>query len=100
MNEQQQEYLEALRNAARQDQWNLCRESLAKLLPSLTETVSIGIVVRLAQRFLADISHAHPEDEPLGKTIEALNNVTSLEARDQQGQLNDPILNQYWNEPG
>ncbi len=100
MNEQQQEILEALRNAAKQDQWNQYRESLAKLLPDLKENDSIKIIVRWAQRFLSDFFRFHPEDENIGRAIEALNNITSLEGLNQQGQLIDSLLDKYWNWPG
>jgi hypothetical protein len=100
MNDQQQEILENLRNATQQDQWTLCRENLAKLLPDLEQTDSIKIIVKQAQRFLGDLARTHAEDENIGRAIEALNGVTSLEALDRQGQLIDLILDSYWNWPG
>ena len=100
MNEQQHETLETLRNAAKQDQWNLCREILAKLLPDVRQTDSIKIVVRRANRFLSDLSQFHPEDANIIKSIEALNDIKSLEALNQQGQLIDPVLEKYWDWPG
>jgi hypothetical protein len=100
MNEQQQETLENLRNAIKQNQWNMCCKVLAKLLPDLKQTDSIKIIVRQAHRFLSDLFRAHPEDENVRRALEALNNITSLAALNQQGQLIDPLLDKYWDWPG
>jgi hypothetical protein len=100
MNEQQKETIEALRNAAEQGQWNPYREILAKLLPHLKPTDAVKIIVKHALRFLSDLSRFHPEDEDIGRAIEALNTSTSLEELGQQGQLIDSLLDKYSNWPG
>jgi hypothetical protein len=100
MNEQQKETLHALRIAIEQDQRQLCREILAQLLTDLKKTDSIKIIVKQAQQFLSDLFQAHPQDDSLGKAVEGFNNITSLEALDQQGRLVDPLLDKYWNLPG
>jgi hypothetical protein len=100
MNGQQQEILQDLRNAAKQDEWNLCRDALKKLLPDLNASDSLKIITRLARRFLADVFKSYPEDEKLGTSIETLNNITSLNRLNQQGILIDSILKKYWDSPG
>jgi len=100
MNEQQQETLEGLRNAAKQDQVKQFLEILPKLLSDLKQTDSIKIVVKHALQFLSDLSRFHPEDENIARAIEGFNNITSLEALNQQGQLIDPLLDKYWDWPG
>lgn len=100
MNDQQREILQTLRSAARQDQWNLCCDSLAQLLPDLTETDAITVIVRQAHRFLSDLFKTRPDDINLRKSIDALNGITSLEALNRQGQLINPLLDKYWNWPG
>lgn len=100
MNQQQQETLKALRSAAEQDRWDLYREMLAKLLANLKQTASIGIIAKQAQRFLSDLSRAHPEDERIGRAIESLNDITTLDTLDHQGWFIDSLLNDYWDWPG
>lgn len=100
MNDQQREILQTLRNAAKQDQWNLCGDSLAHLLTDLTETDAIALVVRQAHRFLSDLFQMHPDDENLRRAIEALNNIASLEALNRQGQIINPLLDRYGYWPG
>jgi hypothetical protein len=100
MNDQQREILQTLRNAAKQDQWNLCDESVAQLLSDLTGIDAITIIVRQAHRFLGDLFQMHPDDESLRRVLEALNDITSLEALNLHGQLINPLLDTYWNWPG
>ena len=100
MNNPQQEVLQSLRNAVEQDDWKVFRENVAKLLPTLEQTEAVKIITGQAQRFLDDMAHFHPADETLSKTVEAFNNITSLEALDHQGKLTDILLQNYWNWPG
>ncbi len=100
MNEQQQDTLDNLRKAAEKDQWNLCREALAILIPDLEQADTIRIIANHARRFLSDLSRSHPEDENIGRAIDALDDATGLEALDRQGRLIDPILDNYWDWPG
>lgn len=100
MNKHQQQTLEDLRNAAKQDKWNLCREYMAKLLPDLTQADTVKVVIKQAHRFLSTLSSAHSEDADIVRAIQTLNNVASLHDLDEQGRFIDSILDKYWNSPG
>src|SRR5258708_3878585 len=100
MNKNQQEILDNLLIAIKQDQWNLYWENLVKLLPNINRIDTLNIVLKQICMFLVDFSHTHPEDEEIHKSIEAFNDITSLEALGKQGQLTDTLLEKYWDWPG
>ncbi|SRR5260221_6252975 len=100
MNKRQQDILGNLRKAAEQDQWNLCRENIKKLLPDLNQIEVLTIVVKQVRQFLSEFSRIHTQDETIRNTPEAFKNISSLEALSEQERLIDPLLEKYWDLPG
>lgn len=100
MNEQQQETLRILRVAAEQDQWNLCRENVRKLLPDVKQNDGIRIIIRQVVRFLSDFLNAHPEQQEIKKSIDGLNHLQSLEAVSEQVKSIHTLMEKNWDDPG
>src|SRR5689334_5434241 len=100
MNREQQENLEKLRNAAEQDEWNVCREIIGILLPQLNPIHVTQMIAKQAGRFLSDLSEFNSQDENLVQAIDLFNDIPSLEVLDQQGWKVHPLLEKYWKWPG
>lgn len=100
MNEDQQHVLVRLYTAARNDQWELCRENTRELLLNVDPIDATRIIVKQARRFLDDFSHTHPEDQDIDKTVQSLSEVTSPTTFSEQAQRIDTLLQRYWAHPG
>lgn len=99
-NEYQQEILWSFRKAAEQDQLELCRDNLRRLLPDVDRNAVLNIILSRVRRFLIDLSNLNPEDDELRLSVEGFQDITSLEGLDTQGQRTNAFLEKYWSWPG
>jgi hypothetical protein len=97
---EQQEAIQNLRIAASQRQWNLCCETVGQLLPYLSRSDTLHILLNLSRNFLANLFHSLPQDEKISDLIRLLDNIPSYEAFSTQGQLIDVALESKYTYPG
>lgn len=100
MNREQQENLEKLRNAAEQDEWNVCREMIGILLPQLNPIDVAQLIAKQTRQFLSDLSQFNSQDADLIQAMDLFNDIPLLKVLDQQGQKVHPLLEKYWKWPG
>lgn len=100
MNDNYQERLASLRNAASTRQWNDCRENVKSLLTATPQVDIARLITRQIKRFLSNASNTYPDDTEVVNEISSLGEVTSFKMMLDRTKRIYLVLEKRSNQPG